>query len=245
MTKRSDAAAIWGKRGAGFDTSFSRMTTSHVAALVAIIASFLGMTPNHLTLLSCLTGLAAFVVSFVVPLDEPVVSVLTIFVVATFAFVLDCADGILARGTSQATRFGGFLDHTLDVVTQTCGLSAFFVFAYRSALNSGDIECAQATIVFGFIFLLVREARNFSIHLYQATFSPETGPRNHPRAIAIAVGVAKSPLTYQFSMLAILAYLVSPFASFAMFGMQTLVLLVSLLRCIDRAGRLDIKSSAG
>lgn len=239
LRNKPDIRAIWAKRGAGFDTAFSRATTSHAAALVAIGASLLGMTPNHLTLLSCLTGITAFITSFLLPTDQPVVSILVLFVISTFAFVLDCADGILARGTSRATRFGGFFDHTLDVVTQTCGLAAIFVFAYRSGRAFNDTEFAHMALITGFLFLLIREARNFSIHLYQATFSPQYATHNFPPAIAAAMGALKSLLTYQFSMLAVLAYLASPAVSFAMFGMQTAVLFISLLRCIFRARRLD------
>jgi phosphatidylglycerophosphate synthase len=244
LRNKSYAGAIWAKRGAGFDTTFSRVTISHSAALVAIAASFLGMTPNHLTLLSCLAGIAAFITAFLLPTDQPVISILVLFVIASFAFVLDCADGILARGTNRATRFGGFFDHTLDVVTQTCGLAAIFVFAYRSGLASNNTEFANAALVTGFIFLLIREARNFSIHLYQATFSPKRVARNLPRIAAIATGVIKSLLTYQFSMLAVLVYLASPIASFAMFGVQTAVIFVSLVRCIGRARRLESSMSA-
>lgn len=239
MRNKSDAIAIWAKRGAGFDTAFSRATTSHSAALVAIVASWLGMTPNQLTLLSCFTGVTTFITAFVLPTDQPLFSVLVLFVIATFAFVFDCADGILARGTNRATRFGGFFDHTLDVVTQTCGLAAIFVFAYRSGLASNNTEFAHAALIIGFLFLLTREARNFSIHLYHATFSPERPTRNFSRTVATAVAVIKSLLTYQFSMLAVLAYLASPVASFTLFGMQTAVLFVSLVRCIGRAWHLE------
>lgn len=240
MTKRSDAAAIWGKRGAGFDTAFSRITVSHIAAIVAMAASRLGITPNQLTLLSCLTGIMALITAALLPTDQPVTSVLVIFTIATFAFVLDCADGILARGTNRATRFGGFFDHTLDVVTDTCGLAAIFVFAYRSGLASNDLGTAHAALITGFIFLLIREARSFSIHLYHATFSPERAiARNIPRVAAAAMEVIKSLLTYQFSMLAVLAYLASPDASFFLFWMQTVVLSVSFVRSIGKAYRLE------
>ena len=244
MKDKPDFNAIWAKRGAGFETAFSRTTTSHSAALVAFVSSWLGMTPNHLTLLSCLAGVAAFIIAFLLPTGQPVISVIVLFVVAELVFVLDCADGILARGTNSTTRFGSYFDHTLDVVSQTCGLAAIFVFAYRAGLASNNTEFAQAALIIGFLFLLAREARNTAVHLYHEMFSPERAPLDSSHTVATAVSVLKSLHTYQVSMMAVLVYLASPIASLVIYGMQAALLTISTFRHIGRARRLGSSISA-
>lgn len=235
----SDLKAIWARRREGFETAFSRTTMSHAGAFVAMAAALMGLTPNHLTLLSCLTGVSAFVTAFFLPTDQPTASVLALFTAGMFAFVLDCADGILARGTGQITRFGGFFDHTLDAITQTCGLAAIFVFSYRSGLASGNTEFAHAALIIGFLFLLIREARNFAVHLYIASFPQKPAKGHSPIWVAVAAETIKSIPTYQFSMLAILAHIASPAACYSLFIVQTMVLFASFVRCIGRARRQD------
>ncbi len=244
LKDKPDFDAIWAKRGSGFTTAFSRATTSHSAALVAIVSAWRGMTPNHLTVLSCLAGVAAFIIAFFLPTGQPVISVIVLFVVAELAFVLDCADGNLARGTNSATRFGGYFDHTLDVVSQTCALAAIFVFAYRTGLASNNASLAHAALIIGFVFLLVREARHFAVHLFQEMFSPERAPAGSSHTMATAVTLLKSLHTYQASMLAVLVYLASPIASLVIFGIQAGLLVISILRHIGRARRLGSKISA-
>ncbi len=244
MKDKPDFNAIWAKRGAGFTTAFSRVTTSHSAALVAFVSSWLGMRPNHLTLLSCLAGVAAFIIAFFLPTGQPVISVIVLFVVAELVFVLDCADGILARGTNSTTRFGGYFDHTLDVISQTCALAAIFVFAYRAGLASNNAEFAHAALIIGFLFLLAREARHFAVHLFQEMFSQERAPLGSSLIMATAVTLLKSLHTYQVSMLAVLVYLASPIASLVIFGIQAGLLVISMLRHIGRARRLGSSISA-
>ncbi len=244
LEDKPDFNAIWAKRGAGFETAFSRATTSHSAALVAFVSSWLGMTPNHLTLLSCLAGVAAFIIAFLLPTGQPVISVIVLFVIAELVFVLDCADGILARGTNSTTRFGGYLDHTLDVVSQTCGLAAIFVFAYRSGLASNNAEFAHAALIVGFLFLLARNTRHFAVLLYHEMFSTERVPLSSSHTMAAAETVLKSLHTYQVSMLAVLVYLASPIASLVIYGMQAALLTISVFRHIGRARRLESSISA-
>jgi phosphatidylglycerophosphate synthase len=238
LKDKPDFNAIWAKRGTGFDTAFNRVTTSHSAAVVAFASSRLGMTPNHLTLLSCLAGISAFTIAIFLPTGQPVISVIVIFIFAELVFVLDCADGILARGTNTATRFGGYFDHTLDVVSQTCGLAAIFVFAYRAGLASNDSYFSHAALIMGFLFLLIREARHVAVHFYHEMFSPEHDPLGSSHTMATAVTALKGLHTYQASMVAVLVYLVSPIATLVIFGLQVPFLMVSILRHIDRARRL-------
>jgi phosphatidylglycerophosphate synthase len=244
LKDKPDFSAVWANRGAGFTTAFSRVTTSHSAALVAFVSACLGMRPNHLTVLSCLAGVAAFTIAFFLPTGRVVNSVIVLFVVAELVFVIDCADGILARVTNSTTRFGGYFDHTLDVVGQTCALAAIFVFAYRAGLASNNAEFAHAALIIGFLFLLAREARHFAVHLFQEMFSQEPAPLGSSVTMAIAATLLKSLLTYQASMLAVLVYLASPMASLVIYGMQAALLIISVFRHIGRARRLGSSMSA-
>ena len=62
--------------------------------------------------------------------------------------------------------------------------------------------------------------------------------------MATAMTLLKSLYTYQASMLAVLVYLASPIASLVFFGIQAGLLLISMLRHIDRARRLGSNISA-
>ena len=116
------------------------------------------MIPTRPTSTPC-GRVAGFLAAFVLPAGTPAVSIAVIVILAELAFVLDCADGLLARVTGKATPFGDLLDHTLDIASQSFALGAIFVYAHRAGLAEQDFGLAGAALAIGFLFLVARSTR--------------------------------------------------------------------------------------
>jgi CDP-diacylglycerol--glycerol-3-phosphate 3-phosphatidyltransferase len=87
----------------------------------------LGVTPNHVSIVAFLVNIGAAVL---VALGHYYWGA-SIFIVAG---LLDLVDGSLARRTGKTTPFGGFLDSTLDRLSEGLILAAI---AYRLAIDQG------------------------------------------------------------------------------------------------------------
>lgn len=85
----------------------------HVGAFFAFLASRVGLTPNHLTLLSgVLVSLSMMAMLY--GAGKGGFWALLVTVLSVVSYSLDCADGQLARATKQSSKFGAWLDHVLD-----------------------------------------------------------------------------------------------------------------------------------
>ena len=82
-------------------------------ACTAYLASRLGLKPNHLTFISC--GL--IILSMVLAVGMPGygwMKAISVSSLLALSFVIDCADGQLARATNQTSKLGAWLDHLVD-----------------------------------------------------------------------------------------------------------------------------------
>ncbi len=88
-------------------TNFARTQAQQLLNALARLFQRLGLTPNALTLI----GFAfVCVIAVVIALGYEVLGAVLLIVGAG----LDATDGALARLTNRVTKFGGFLDSTLD-----------------------------------------------------------------------------------------------------------------------------------
>lgn len=71
------------------------------------------LTPNFLTAVSGLLVVIAMVVMLVFGFGSWLVAA-AVFLLLAFAYVLDCADGQLARASGQCSQLGAWLDHVSD-----------------------------------------------------------------------------------------------------------------------------------
>ena len=112
-----------------------------LAPLVGLLAN-LGVTPTGVTLF----GLGLHILGAIwIGLGNPPAGAVVLLVAA----VCDALDGALARQTGQVSRFGAFLDSTIDRIDETvvfAGIAAFFL---RSASAWGDIWAVCALLVLG------------------------------------------------------------------------------------------------
>jgi len=93
------------------DIFFNRFVARPLAVPVVALLARTRVTPNQVTLAS----LAVFVLAAAGLVALPGHGgLLAAVAVLTFSYVLDCADGMLARLTGRSSPFGSFLDFTFD-----------------------------------------------------------------------------------------------------------------------------------
>lgn len=90
-------------------------------AVIACLAARMGLSPNMLSLLSLFTACAALAPLLAADWPHEAEGAwLAGFLL--LAFWLDCADGVLARGTGKGSSFGAAFDKTIDMtVAVLCG----------------------------------------------------------------------------------------------------------------------------
>ena len=124
--------------------------TEHVArppaAIVVYLASRTRITPNQITFLSVVVAAAACAIWICLPDYHWLVAAALIF---EFSFVLDCADGQLARLRRIASPLGHLLDFLMDELKAMLVLGSI---AVRLWLESGDVRLLLAGL--GGLFLL-------------------------------------------------------------------------------------------
>ena len=133
------------KPGAGVP-AYTRWVNRRLARHVAASAYALGWTPNAVTAASAVLSLVAMIVMLVVP----PVPLLGLPVAALFAagYLLDSADGQLARLTGTGSPAGEWLDHVVDAIRTPAIHLAAAIAVWRFAGES------PLTIV-AFAFLLL------------------------------------------------------------------------------------------
>jgi len=85
----------------------------------------LGLSPNLLTLVGLLLNVA---VAFVIGSGEPRLGGVLLLVASAF----DMLDGAVARATDSVTRFGGFLDSTLDRYSEVVIFGGLLFYLLRT-----------------------------------------------------------------------------------------------------------------
>lgn len=138
------------------------------AALVVYLAQRTRITPNQITFLSVVVASAACGLWIAVPGYAALVAGALIF---ELSFVLDCADGQLARLRKQASPIGHLLDFLMDELKAMLVLASISV---RLWLESGD----ERLLVLGLAGLFCLAA---GISLTTFTRRPEyAGPPSTP-----------------------------------------------------------------
>jgi CDP-diacylglycerol--glycerol-3-phosphate 3-phosphatidyltransferase len=110
--------------------------------------SRLGITPNSLTVAGCLLN---FGVGAVLTLGYNQIGGVLVLVVGAF----DMLDGALARAAGKSTRFGAFLDSTLDRYSE----AAVFLGILASAAARADLTVVLLTYAAAVGSLMVSYAR--------------------------------------------------------------------------------------
>lgn len=119
-------------------TNLARNWGARILLPIARLLAGLGLTPNAVTVmgLALTVGVAAILASGRLQLAG-------LLLIATLAF--DAVDGTLARLTGQTTRFGAFLDSTLDRWAEIALYSAL-VWHYLRVDNDLGVMLAVAAL---------------------------------------------------------------------------------------------------
>ncbi len=132
---REAETLLYGTLGSPIDTPLDTAFHRRLSRPLTRIAITLGLTPNHVSLLSLLVGLLA---AWGFWRATPASAVLGLALYAV-AVVLDHSDGEVARLTLAESRFGEWLDVASDTVTHALLVLAMGVTAQQAA-GRGAVE---------------------------------------------------------------------------------------------------------
>lgn len=228
---------FWDRRNLGSDLLIERLTSNNVSIGIAFAAHRLGMSANMVSVGGCVFGILTFLAAIVLPVDMPILSVIAIFALSQFTFLLDCADGQLARVTGTTSNFGSFLDKSFDVVSTSLQYAAFFAYIYRLFTSMGNVALAEITLLFGFVFVLVSVAKFFTLQLFMHAFPAKYEDTKIKENYIIIF--LKNIMDHQFSIFNIAVYIFSPISCLIIFSLQVILRGAVYIRYLRRA------SSAG
>ncbi|MGH2561883.1 MAG: CDP-alcohol phosphatidyltransferase family protein [Thermomicrobiales bacterium] len=111
-----------------------RWVREYMLGLGRFLAGF-GLTPNMLTV----TGVVLnAIVAFIIALDQPRIGGALLLLASAF----DMLDGAVARATGLTTRFGGFLDSTLDRYSEVVVFGGVLIYL----LGTDDAELGAGLV---------------------------------------------------------------------------------------------------
>jgi phosphatidylglycerophosphate synthase len=111
VSDRVDLRAAIKTRDTWWPTVFSGPVANRI---VGLLAPYDAIQPNHVTLCAMAVAVAAALCLY----EGQYPALLLAAVLVQFAFILDCADGQLARHRGTASPFGAVLDRVFDRVKQ-------------------------------------------------------------------------------------------------------------------------------
>ena len=118
---------------------------------VGLLVARTGLSPNAFTIIGLLLNI---LVAIVIGSGSLVLG----GVLALGASAFDMLDGAVARVTNRITRFGGFLDSTLDRYSEAALYCGVLVYLLRSGGNQVGVILVYATVV-GSIMVSYARAR--------------------------------------------------------------------------------------
>ncbi len=228
---------FWRQRNAGEPVLLDQYSVNNVSFAVAWLGHVLNITPNQLSVLSGLFSLVAFAAALWLPAAELAPSLFWIFALAQLAYLLDCADGQLARATGQESAFGAFLDKGIDIAGSILVFGGFFAFLYRHFAAAGETDSAELSLAIGFLFLLARSSRFLAWQKFDHVYRDrESRIRKAP---GLVHHVVVSLMEHQMSLLGIILFLAAPVAGFLLFAGQAVILAGAYVRYFVRAWRIE------
>lgn len=224
---------FWKGRNLQSHLLIERLTVNNLSIGLAFAGYRLGMSANMLSVGGGVIGIVALLTAIALPVEMPTLSVVMIFALSQFAFLLDCADGQLARVTGTASEYGAFLDKAFDFISMPLQYAAVFVYAYRYYTGIGMTSVAEAVLLFGFIFILGTLARFFTGQIFYCAF-PEKYKDTKLGDGYVTIFI-KNFMDHQVSIFNILIALISPITCLFVFFLQLLLRAAAYIRYLRRA----------
>ncbi len=137
------------KKGRIPDSLYSYITSQYISKLFVPVILRLGIkNPNTVTLFSFLMVLAASILLFFMNLNS-IVNRVILAMVIELSFILDCADGQVARVLDKISIFGGWLDRYLDRIGE---MALYTAIGWISWVRYGDFTYFILGVLLGFMF---------------------------------------------------------------------------------------------
>ena len=149
-----------------------------IGSVLAYLACWARMSPNAVTWTGGLVSTAGAIAFYAV--SNPIESALLAFVLLQAGYCLDCADGQLARGTHQATAFGGWLDVALDFWVILVVAIAVATVAYQGGSPAGEALIAALLAVYGRI-----------LHLHTSTLRRSQGGKPDLKNVSFPIRLGR------------------------------------------------------
>lgn len=236
MTESISFARFWAGRDHKDLLLIDRAFTYQISIFIAFLAYRMRVTPNQLSIGACCLGTLTGISALFLDTENAIWSIMVIYGLAQSAYILDCADGQLARCTNQTSAFGAFLDHGLDIFSATLAFGGFFAYLYRYYINSGDPLFSNISLFVGFYLILSHTSRFFvSEKFIDLSKNHDFQEKSQDNLFII---VLKSLIDHQFSLFTILIFLISPIMCFVIFALQASFRLLAYFRYFLRAYRL-------
>lgn len=230
--KQISFAEFWRGRNMDGHLLLDRLTVHNISIFMAYAGYRLNLTANHISAGSGLFSFFALIAAATMGTESATVPVLTIFALSHISYMLDCADGQLARATGTTSQYGAFLDRAMDLVGIQLQYSAFFIFVYRYYMAAGSTFEAQLWLFGGLAFVFFYLARftvwQFFLHLLPETYEDS---KDNP---SIVSEVLKGLIDHQVVVLTMLVFLISPIVCMAIYTFQALLLCAIWLRYFKR-----------
>lgn len=154
--------------------AYTRWVNRGLARYVAAVACRLGLSPNAVSFVGFAVSMSALALFVLDPFDRMVTGALTAALLA-IGFVLDSADGQLARLTGQAGPAGEWLDHVFDAVRSPAVHLAILTVALSRDGRADWLPLVAAA------FTLLQAGQFASQMLAGMLLDRKNGPRSAPR----------------------------------------------------------------
>lgn len=126
------------------DLAWNRFVARPVAAVVVAVVDGTRITPNQITLLSLLVAAVAAAILIACPGYWGLISAILVY---EFSYVLDCADGMLARLRSVQSKVGHLLDFLMDEVKAFMVLAAVSIRLFLASRDATWLILGLAGLV--------------------------------------------------------------------------------------------------
>lgn len=130
------------------------------------------LRPNQITLLSAAAGISA---SFLFIFGAKASSILGAISFEAF-YILDNCDGEVARAKGQFSKFGSWLDTSVDYAVHVLAFFGIAAGVYRASLNPVILivgAAAASGVFFSFFVVVMQKVKNYGLAIHGMPKMPE------------------------------------------------------------------------
>ena len=118
-------------------TIFHKYVSKKIAKYITYIFLHLGVSPNLLTIFSFLLILISVLALNLI--QDTYQAFITFLMLTQLSYAIDCSDGVVARINKKASKFGGFLDLSLDRLAAITLMFGLLIYFYNIKSTESEI----------------------------------------------------------------------------------------------------------